>query len=133
MLQGDAKEQQIRDCTAMIVPSIWWDPYPTVVYEAFDHGRAVLAARSGGLPESVAHGVRGLIHEPGDVSALARDIASMHQSPQQAVEMGLAGRHWLLENAGAERWWKGFLSIRQTIQTHQQACTSSQVKHTGLY
>lgn len=39
----------------MIVPSIWWDPYPTVVYEAFDHACPVLAARSGGLPESVTH------------------------------------------------------------------------------
>lgn len=122
-LHGEAKEQAIADCTAMIVPSIWWDPYPTVVYEAFDHGRPVLAARSGGLSESVAHGERGLIHEPGDASALAKDILTLHQQPQIAADMGRAGREWLLANAGAERWWQGFMKIRHIIHEQRRSMT----------
>lgn len=123
MLRGEEKERQIQNCTAMIVPSIWWDPYPTVVYEAFDHARPVLAARSGGLPESVAHGMRGLVHEPGDAAGLAHDVLQFHQSPQMAAEMGASGREWLLANAGADRWWQGFMKIRQII-LEQQACAS---------
>ncbi len=122
-LRGEAKEQAIKECTAMIVPSIWWDPYPTVVYESFDHGRPVLAARSGGLPESVAHGQRGLIHEAGDVTGLARDILFFHQQPQLAAEMGVAGRQWLLAHSGAEQWWRGFMDIRHTIQEQHRAAT----------
>ncbi len=124
-LHGEAKEQAIADCTAMIVPSIWWDPYPTVVYEAFDHGRPVLAARSGGLPESVAHGQRGLIHEPGDAGGLAKDILQFHQQPQVAAAMGRAGREWLLANAGAEHWWQGFMKIRSIIQEQRRACVKA--------
>lgn len=130
-LRGEAKEQVIQDCMAMIVPSVWWDPYPTVVYEAFNHGRPVLAARSGGLPESVAHGERGLIHEPGNVSALAADVMMLHQNPGMADVMGREGRRWLCANAGAERWWKGFMGIRQIIRDQQRACAPAAAAHTG--
>lgn len=123
-LQGDAKEEAIRDCTAMLVPSLWWDPYPTVVYEAFDHGRAVLAARSGGLPESVAHEQRGFLHEAGDAIQLAAHVQTLHQQPEIATRMGSAGREWLLANAGAEHWWQGFLKIRDIIHDQRRACAS---------
>jgi len=123
-LQGEAKDAAIRDCTAMLVPSIWWDPYPTVVYEAFDHGRAVLAARSGGLPESVAHEQRGFLHESGDAVQLACQIQTLTQQPELAMKMGLAGREWLLANAGAERWWQEFLKIRAIIHEQRRACAS---------
>lgn len=122
LLQGEEKEKQIQNCTAMIVPSIWWDPYPTVVYEAFDHGRPVLAARSGGLPESVTHGERGLIHSPGDSAELAKQVLEFHHNQESANTMGLSAREWLLANAGADRWWDGFMKIRQIIMTQQHAC-----------
>lgn len=123
-LQGEAKEAAIRDCTAMLVPSLWWDPYPTVVYEAFDHGRAVLAARSGGLPESVAHNERGLLHVAGDAAQLASQVQTLQQQPELAARMGRAGRDWLLANAGAEHWWQGFLKICDIIHEQRRACAS---------
>lgn len=115
-VRGGEKGPLIAGSVAMVVPSVWWDPYPTVVYEAFDQGRPVLAARSGGLPESVAPGVRGLLHEPGDAEGLARQVLSLHRDPVLADRMGEAGRRWLLANSGAEFWWTRFLSIAQQIQ-----------------
>ena len=37
----------------LIVPSIWYDPCPTVAIEALSRGTPVLATRMGGLPELV--------------------------------------------------------------------------------
>ena len=39
--------------TFLIVPSIWYDPCPTVAIEALSRGTPVLATRMGGLPELV--------------------------------------------------------------------------------
>lgn len=114
-VSGEAKEKLIAESLALIVPSLWWDPYPTVVYEAFDHSRPVLAARSGGLPESVSPGDRGLLHEPGNAEALAAHIIKLHRDPAIAAKMGAAGRKWLVVNSGIEFWWRGFDQIAATI------------------
>ncbi len=114
---GEAKEKLIAESLALIVPSLWWDPYPTVVYEAFDHARPVLAARSGGLPESVSPGDRGLLHEPGDAEALAAHILKLHHTPAIARRMGESGRKWLLGNSGVEFWWRGFEQLGARILT----------------
>ncbi len=121
-LQGEAKDAAIRNCSAILVPSIWWDPYPTVVYEAFDHGRAALAARSGGLPESVAHEQRGLLHEAGNAEQLAAHVQTLLRQPELATRLGSAGREWLLANSGADFWWQGFLKIRDIIHEQRRAC-----------
>lgn len=113
---GEAKKDLIARSVAMIVPSVWWDPYPTVVYEAFDHATPVLAARSGGLPESVSNNISGLLHEPGDAASLAGHVLQFHHDPHTAAGMGKAGREWLLKNSGTAFWWDRFAEIAREVQ-----------------
>ncbi len=113
---GSAKQQLIADSIAVIVPSIWWDPYPTVIYEAFSAARPVLGARSGGIPESVLDGECGLLHEPGNAEALAHHIQQLHHNSHQSLTLGQTARRWLLANSGAEFWWHGFERITNTIR-----------------
>lgn len=110
-VSGDEKERLIQECLAFVVPSVWWDPYPTVVYEAFDAGRPVLAASSGGLPESVTDGVRGRLHPPGDAETLAQQALELAVDREGALNMGKAGHQWLLARAGGERWWLEFQAV----------------------
>lgn len=114
-VSGEQKDRLIAESQALIVPSLWWDPYPTVVYEAFDHARPVLAARSGGLPEGVAHGQRGLIHEPGDVAGLSAQVQELDRDQALAARLGANGREWLEANSGTELWWRGFEKIMAAI------------------
>ena len=95
----------------MIVPSIWWDPYPTVIYEAFDAARPVLGAGSGGIPESVADGEHGLLHPAGDAVKLATQVLQLHHNPGQSIKLGANGRRWLLANSGGDFWWTRFNRI----------------------
>lgn len=120
-VSGEQKERLISRSIAMIVPSIWWDPYPTVVYEAFDHACPVLAAQSGGLPESVTHDRNGLLHESGNAEALADHVLRLHHDPQTGVRMGKAGRDWLLANSGVAYWWERFAAITSEIQARHAA------------
>lgn len=76
---------------AVIVPSVWSDPCPTVVLEAMAAGRPVIAAASGGILDMVVHGLTGLLVAPGDVRALAGAIGSVIDHPQAARSMGVAG------------------------------------------
>jgi glycosyltransferase involved in cell wall biosynthesis len=81
-----------RSARAVIVPSIWDDPCPTVVLEAMAAGRPVVASASGGIVDMVVDGVTGLLVAPGDTFALAQAISSVLRDPRAAQAFGAAGR-----------------------------------------
>ncbi len=98
---GDAKRQLLRNCTAMVVPSVWWEPLGLVLYEAYDYGKPVLAARSGGIVDHVNDGVTGWIHEPGDSQMLAAHLLEAASSTETCRIRGANGRNLLLERSSS--------------------------------
>jgi spore coat protein SA len=61
-------------------PSIWNDPFPLAPLEAMATGLPVVASRTGGLPETLAHG-GGLLVPPDDVKALAGALEELVRDP----------------------------------------------------
>ncbi|MGD0075407.1 MAG: glycosyltransferase family 4 protein [Candidatus Binataceae bacterium] len=64
----------------LVVPSLWNDPFPTVVLEALEQGVAVVGSRRGGIPEQIQDGKNGLTFEPavrGDLARALNDAISM--------------------------------------------------------
>jgi glycosyltransferase involved in cell wall biosynthesis len=110
-LSGGAKDAALRSCRALIVPSLVWETLGLVVYEAYDMSRPVLAARSGGLPESVIDGVSGRLHTAGDAGELANQIVEMERDSEARCAMGAAGRQWLEANTSESEWQRRFLEI----------------------
>jgi len=91
-LPHDQVVRLFRSARAVVVPSVWSDPCPTVVLEAMAAGRPVVAAASGGIVDMVVDGVTGVLVPPGDVPALARAIASVLDDPHAGRAFGAAGR-----------------------------------------
>jgi glycosyltransferase involved in cell wall biosynthesis len=115
-ISGETKQETLRRCRALIAPSIWWEPLGLVAYEAYDFAKPVLAARSGGLAETVQHEITGLLHEPGEAAGLMRDVLTMESLPMpERVECGAAGRRWLLREADPQSWKKRFDEILGTV------------------
>lgn len=81
-----------RSARAVVVPSVWSDPCPTVVLEAMAAGRPVIGAASGGIVDMVVHDQTGLLVPPGDATALAEALARLLREPQTARAFGVAGR-----------------------------------------
>jgi glycosyltransferase involved in cell wall biosynthesis len=65
----------------VIVPSMWWETGPLVVWEAHQHGRPVICSDIGGQSEKVADGVNGLLFRRGDPADLARAIEAAAETP----------------------------------------------------
>jgi len=72
----------IQNCAAVVTP---YDnaTQSGVISAAYGNGRPVIASRSGGLTDSVAEGVSGLLFPPGDADALAIAVQSLFSKPQQ--------------------------------------------------
>jgi glycosyltransferase involved in cell wall biosynthesis len=65
----------MRSAACLVVPSLAAEAFPRVVVESFACGLPVLASDRGSLPELVAHGRTGLVHDAGDARVLAAQLA----------------------------------------------------------
>jgi len=69
------------------------DGLPTVLLEAMAMGKPIVASNIGGVPLVIKNGVNGLLCPPGDVNALAQNIALLLESPALRMELGRAARN----------------------------------------
>jgi starch synthase len=102
--------QLLSQATVFVCPSIY-EPLGIVNLEAMACETAVVATRTGGIPEVVEDGVTGLLvpfeprddgsREPVDPALFAHDIAErvneLVRDPDRAAEMGRAGRRRAIE------------------------------------
>ncbi|MFV0416535.1 MAG: glycosyltransferase family 4 protein, partial [Chthoniobacterales bacterium] len=111
-VDGERKEELIANCRAMLAPSIWWEPLGLVTYEAYDFGKPMIAAASGGLKETVVDKQTGFLFEAGNVESLISAVKAMEDIGQDGREaMGKAGREWLLREASPVVWREKFCSV----------------------
>jgi glycosyltransferase involved in cell wall biosynthesis len=104
LLTGEAKQAALQNCRALLAPAVWWEPLGLSTYEAYAAAKPVLAARSGGLTETVVAGETGWLHSPGNAAELAAQVLSLEKEPARAVAMGRAGREWLAANTRISDW-----------------------------
>ena len=114
-IDGLTKKTCIQNCRAMIAPSLWWEPLGIVTYEAYNACKPMLAARSGGLAETVQDSYTGFLHEPGNVSQLVKQIEMLEADPAKAQNLGKAGREWLSKNSNDAQWLDNFDQILQNF------------------
>lgn len=91
-LSGKPLAEVFRSADIFVVPSLWDEPAPMVVAEAFASGLPVVAFDSGGLKERVRDGIDGLIVPKGDIRGLAAAFDRLADSPAVRGEMGLRAR-----------------------------------------
>lgn len=92
----------------MVIPSIWEEPFGVVALEGIAAGCAVVAARSGGLPEAV--GPCGLLFPKGDASALAAALRDLITDAQLRDRL-IARRNEHLEQFQPETVAKRYLEV----------------------
>lgn len=100
-ITGAEKGQALRKCRALVVPSVWWEPLGLVLYEAYDYGKPVLAARSGGIVDHMEDGVTGWLHAPGDHQMLAAHMSEALADSETCRMRGANGRRLLLERSAS--------------------------------
>jgi glycosyltransferase involved in cell wall biosynthesis len=66
--------------------------------------RPIVAARCGGITETVVDGVTGWLVEPGDADALATQVAAVIRDPERARRAGAAGRRHVQARFDLERY-----------------------------
>lgn len=99
-----------------VVPSIEYEPLPTVVFEAMACGKPVVASDLGGIPDQL--GYRETLVPPGDATCLSDKIISVLESSGLSVSFSKRNR----ERAVSEFDWKAVAGAH--IRLYEELCDS---------
>jgi glycosyltransferase involved in cell wall biosynthesis len=95
--QGFVKtEDALKMVDVLIVPSLWYDPLPRVIYEAYSAGIPVIGSDRGGSPEIIEEGRTGFVYNAASADELVTKIENFIRKPSLADEM----KPYCLEKAG---------------------------------
>lgn len=93
----------LKNCRFVVVPSIWPEPAGTSILEAMSFSKAVLASKSGGIPEIVNQGETGHLLNPRKIREFAEHLKLLANNPHLCEKMGNKGRIRFLRYFTAER------------------------------
>jgi len=78
----------IKASDVIVHASVKPDPLPTVIIEAMNLGKPVVATHVGGVPELIQHNKTGLMVPPHNSEMLAEAISNLLDNPEKAESMG---------------------------------------------
>ena len=84
--------QKYDQTDIVVIPSIWKEPGCAIIMEAMARGVPLIGTNIGGTPEMLAHGVDGLLVEPGDEAALASAILQLAADSTLRAKLAVAAR-----------------------------------------
>lgn len=82
----------MADLDVLVVPSLWYENTPLVVYSAQAARCPVVASDFPGLSEVIKNEVNGLLFEAGNVAALAKQLSRLIVEPDLAVRLSANAR-----------------------------------------
>ncbi len=88
--RGESLQELYRGAVALLVPSLCYEVFPTVILEAFQHGTPVIARDLGGMREMVDESHGGLLFR--DDAALVRACQSLLDGRSHRDHLGGSGR-----------------------------------------
>lgn len=114
-LSHQEMERHFADAWVQAIPSRWNEPFGIVAIEAMMRGTAVVATRSGGLPEIVQDGQTGFLVEPGNVDALTEALLKILSDSTLAERMGARGREKALKKFTEDIYVDKFIQLYERI------------------
>jgi glycosyltransferase involved in cell wall biosynthesis len=91
-LRGPRLERLFAESSVVVCPSRCFEGFPNLIAQAMAHGRPVVGARIGVIPEIVEDGVTGVLCPPGDAEQLAAAIDRLWRDPALGAALGERGR-----------------------------------------
>jgi glycosyltransferase involved in cell wall biosynthesis len=117
---------RMKQAAALIVPSIWYEPFGIVLIEAFAMGLPVIASKIGALEAMVEQGRTGLRFTPGNATDLAAQVDWFYRHPEAARDMrGYARLEFERHYTGDKNYALLMQIYRQTIGRYGSAAYAS--------
>lgn len=95
----------------IVLPSICYEGFPSVLIEAMANQKPVICSRIGGLQEIVQDGVSGLLFEPGNAHDLTEKIRFLWDRPELCRQMGHQAQQKALRQYSPQKYYEQLMSV----------------------
>jgi glycosyltransferase involved in cell wall biosynthesis len=99
----------------LVSPSLY-EGFGLPAAEAMACGTPVIATTAGAFPEVIEDGVSGLLTNPGDADALAREIEALLADPERRRQLGVAARQRIIDRFSWRETALGTLALYQEVK-----------------
>jgi len=115
-LENEEYEKLYRQIRAVVVPSLWHEPWPYVVVEAIIGGRVVIASSIGGIPEQVEGCEGALLYEARNYKQLAEAIEFVGSLKREnVVDLGFQNKETFLKRFSNETTIRRFIDVYEHL------------------
>ena len=111
--------QAMKECKALLFPSIWYEGLPFTIIEAFAAGTPVFASAIGAMQELIRDGYNGFHFPPGDPEALRATIIKFESRPETNGPLYENARETWLRNYDPESHYAGLMAIYKSVLIHK--------------
>ncbi|WP_313798274.1 glycosyltransferase family 4 protein [Cytobacillus sp.] len=101
-ISEETKNALYKICTLAVFPSRY-EPFGIVALEAMQHGKPIIASRTGGFKSIVQHGLTGLLMVPGDALSFIQLASRLLKYDIEAEKIGLNGKVMVENNFSWQR------------------------------
>jgi len=111
---GEDLKEEIRCCSATIIPSECYEAFGRTIIESFALGKPVIGSRNGGIPELVKDGKTGYTFTPGNASDLRNKINRLLEQPASIIRMGKIAREIVERKFSSDIHYQELMKIYKT-------------------
>ena len=120
LLHGKVEKQKYNaiyeNVCAVVVPSLWPEPWPYVVVEALLFGRFVIASEIGGIPEQVKNCKGVFLIEAGNVEKIGEALMDVQALKRNAIlDLGSQNRETFRKRFSNETSLNQFISVLEKV------------------
>ena len=113
-----------NNARAIVLPSVWFEGFPTVLVEAMLHRKPIICSDIGGLSDIVDDGVTGFLVKPGDAQDLAEKMKILWDDPELCKKMGEAGRNKAMTEYSNDKYYERLMRVFNKVTAKSDAVVS---------
>lgn len=113
---GDELKNVLYDARFVIVPSLWHENFPYVIFQAFAAGKPVIGSLRGGIPELIGDD-RGLLFDPDKADGLADCMRGLWEDTDTCERMGKIARDYVVKGFSDDVFYESLMSNYQAVLT----------------
>ncbi len=107
-------QEVLPKADALILPSLWHEPFGRVIFEAYACGVPVIGTNRGGIPEIIEQGRTGYIYDPDEEGGLKRLIERLRDEPEMLRALSIDPKRFISRHS-VERTVQQYIGIYQRM------------------
>lgn len=111
---GKDLEKYLTKAKLVVIPSLWYEPSPYVIYQSLAYGKPVIGSNIGGIPDLITENT-GRTFEAGNVDELVQTLRQIAFEPTLLKQMGVAARQWAESHFDPNNYYQSLMKIYASL------------------